>query len=198
MSEFIRRTLIRISNDNDFSLTEAELTNLVSFFDLRTIPKGNFWLREGQYCTQIAVVEEGLLMYYKNVEGEEIALDFAMEENWVSYIKSINQKIPSDINIRTLEDCKVHTLSIESMELLFREHPKLIQIKVAQTEQSFMEMAEYNSNLNILTPEEHYRKLTEKRGEWLNRVPQYYIASYLGIKPQSLSRIRSRISREKK
>lgn len=194
MSAYINDIFIHLSRQMGFSLSETTTNTIVQLFKKVSLKKGDFLLKEGQYCTQVALVEEGLLMYYHIADGEEVARDFAIENDWASYIKSTSQNIPSDINIRALEDCELHVLNIETMQLFFQEHPEFIQIRMKIMEQSFMEIAEYNTNLNGLSPEEHYKKLVQTKSDWLQRVPQYYIASYLGIKPQSLSRIRKRIS----
>ena len=194
MSAYINHIFLHLSRQMGFTLSEATINNVAQLFKKVALKKGDFLLKEGQHCTQVALVEKGLLMYYHIADGEEVARDFAIENDWASYIKSTSQKIPSDISIRALEDGVVHVLNIETMNRFFQEHPEFIQIRMKIMEHSFMEIAEYNTNLNGLSPEEHYKKLVHTKPDWLQRVPQYYIASYLGIKPQSLSRIRKRIS----
>jgi len=198
MNDFIKKKMLDTSQKNNLYLSESDLDRIIrDNFKTVEFKKGDFLLKEGQYCSYTTLLEKGLFMYYNLVDGEEIALDFAIEGNWISYIKSISQNIPSDISIKALEDSRVHMLHIDKMQTLFQAFPQIIQIKVTETEKSFTEMAAYNINLNTLTVEEHYKWLIETKKEWLDRVPQYYIASYLGVKPQSLSRIRKRISQNK-
>jgi len=196
MNDFMRQMIIEANQKNTLCLSEMDIEYILDCFKMAEISKGDFLLKEGQYCRQIVLLGKGLFMYYHLVDGEEIALDFATEGDWVSSIKSINQGTPSEVNIKALEDSLVYRLSIDTMKDLFDKYPKFIQIKMNEIEKSFIEMAAYNMNLNALTVEEHYQRLLETKNEWLIRVPQYYIASYLGIKPQSLSRIRKRISKK--
>jgi CRP-like cAMP-binding protein len=198
MSDFVRQTIITANQQNNLHLSALSIEQILDCFEMAELQKGDFLLKEGQYCQRVILLERGLFMYYHIVDGEEVALDFAIEGDWISYIKSMSQGIPSDISIRAIEDSRVYLLPMDRMQDLFQKYPEFIQIRVNEIEKSFMEMAAYNIHLNTLTVEEHYKKLVETRKEWLSRVPQYYIASYLGIKPQSLSRIRKRISRNKK
>lgn len=199
MTDFVKKRILTTVKHNNLNISTKDIEQLVGDnFQTLDLAKGDFLLKEGQYCQHTSLLEQGLFMYYHIIDGEEVALDFAIEGDWISYIKSVSQNIPSDINIKALEDSKVHMLSMNRMETLFQAFPKFIQIKMNAMEKSFTEMAVYNLNLNTLTVEEHYQHLVETKKEWLERVPQYYIASYLGVKPQSLSRIRKRISKTKK
>lgn len=199
MTDFIKNTILATVQENNLHISTEDIDQLVND-NFRTVElsKGDFLLKEGQYCQHASLLEQGLFMYYHIIDGQEVALDFAIERDWISYIKSVSQGIPADINIKALEDSKVHMLSIDKMEALFQVLPQFIQIKMNAMEKSFTEIAAYNVRLNTLTVEEHYQHLVENKKEWLNRIPQYYIASYLGVKPQSLSRIRKRISKTKK
>jgi len=194
MSNFLRSTLIELKQGIEIDFLEDLIEIFISYLKPMTFPKGTFLLRTGQYCQHIYLLEQGLAMYYQIIDGEEIARDFAMEKDWCSYIKSFSQQIPSDMNIRTLEKTKLYQLSKNDMYAIFAKYPALHAIRSTLIEKSFIEIATYNARLNSLSAEEHYKQLVKERPKWIQRVPQYYIASYMGIKPQSLSRIRKNIS----
>jgi hypothetical protein len=129
-------------------------------------------------------------MHYKIHDGVEIPCDFLPENEWVTYIKSFMHRIPSDMNIKALEDTQLLRLSYNNMQELFRLQPKFMALKNYYTELSFIQTAQHSADLSMLSARERYYKFMKEKPDLINRVPQYYIAAYLGIKPQSLSRIR--------
>ena len=120
----------------------------------------------------------------------EIPIDFTPEGEWLAYLTSFSQGTPSDMGIKALEDMRILRLSATNMQLLFQAQPKFIALKSFYTEVSFMSNARHGADLAMLNGKERYHKFMNEKPDLINRIPQYYIAAYLGIKPQSLSRIR--------
>lgn len=172
------------------NLSDEDVALLASKLEVKQLRKGEHFLAIGKVNTHLGLVEQGLAMYYRDLRGEEIPVDFAVEGNWVSYLKSFNDQIPADLGIRMLEDTTLHCISYNDMKSLFDQHPKFHALKAHYVERSMMEMAQHSADLATLDARERYYKLMRERPDLINRVPQYYIAAYLGIKPQSLSRIR--------
>jgi CRP/FNR family transcriptional regulator, anaerobic regulatory protein len=171
-------------------LSDADFALLTSRLERRTLKKGEHFLEIGKVNTNIGFIEKGLAMYYRIVRDEEVPVDFAIEGNWLSYLKSFNDQIPADLAIKMLEDSIIHCISFSSLQELFNEHPKFLALKSYYVEQSMMDMAQHGADLATLDARERYYKFMKEKPQLINRVPQYYIAAYLGIKPQSLSRIR--------
>ena len=171
-------------------LSDTEFDLLKSRFEQRTLKKGEHFLEIGKVNTSLGFIEKGLAMYYRVINDEEIPVDFAIEGNWASYLKSFNNQAPADLGIKMLEDSIVHCVTYASLEQLFAEHPRFIALKTYYVEQSMMDMAHHSTDLATLDARERYYKFMREKPQLISRVPQYYIAAYLGIKPQSLSRIR--------
>ena len=171
-------------------LSDEDLIFFKNSLEKEFIPKGEHFLKEGQICKHLGIVTEGLLMYYKIIDGEEIPADFSIENEWVSYLKSLSSGSPSDMAIKALEDTHLYTLSVEKMSELFSIQPKFMSLRNYYTEISFIKNTEHTVKFTAMNAKQRYYKLMEERAELINRVPQYYIAAYLGIKPQSLSRLR--------
>ena len=171
-------------------LSDTEFELLTSRFELKTLKKGEHFLEIGKVNTQIGYIEKGLAMYYRIINDDEIPVDFGIEGNWASYLKSFNNQSPADLGIKMLEDSILHCVTYSSLEELFAAHPKFIALKTYYVEQSMMDMAQHSADLATLDARERYYKFMREKPQLINRVPQYYIAAYLGIKPQSLSRIR--------
>lgn len=154
------------------------------------VKKGGHLLEEGQICNRLSFINKGIVMYYQIADGNEMPRDFQMENEWATYLKSLSNRTPSDMNIKALEDCELLTISFDSVQKLFAEHPKFLQLRNALVEKSFVTVSEHSASLSMLDAKQRYYKLMKESPQLVNRVPQYYLAAYLGIKPQSLSRLR--------
>jgi CRP-like cAMP-binding protein len=172
----------------DFS-TE-DITLFRSTFEEVFIPKGEHFLLEGQISKSIGYIQSGLTMHYKLIDGTEIPCDFTIENEWVAYLKSFTTGTVSDMNIKALEDTHVLLLSNVRMGELFAAQPKFMALRSYYTELAFMRNAEHAANLATLQAKQRYYKFLTDRPGLINRVPQYHIAAYLGIQPQSLSRLK--------
>lgn len=170
--------------------TDAEIDLFNSKLVLVRLAKGDHFLKEGQINKYLGFIEKGLAMHYQMADGEEVARDFTTENNWLTYLKSFTNQLVSDMSIKVLEDTDLVCLSYTGLAELFAVQPKFIAVKNFYIEKSFVDIVEHNANLAMLDAKQRYYKLMKEKPEIISRVPQYYIASYLGIKPQSLSRIR--------
>jgi CRP-like cAMP-binding protein len=154
------------------------------------LKNGDHFLNFGQVSYYMAYIKSGLTMHYKIHDGIEIPFDFTVENEWTGYIKSFNTGEPSDMAIKAIEDTVLLRLSAEKMQRLFQKNPEYLAVRNYYTELSFFRNTRHSADLAILGAKERYYKFVEEMPGLINRVPQYYIAAYLGIKPQSLSRIR--------
>lgn len=180
--------LSEIKNIADFS--EGDIEFFIQSMDKLFIAKGEHFLKEGQVSKHIGYIKSGLLMHYKLVDGIEIPADFTKENEWAAYLKSFTTNNPSDMFIKALEDTDLYVLSSLKMGELFQKQPKFMAIRSYYTELSFVRNTEHATNFATLNAKQRYYKFMENHPALLNRIPQYHIAAYLGIKPQSLSRLR--------
>lgn len=172
-------------------LTKEEIELFNSFYTLKQFPKKTIILQAGEVCKFEAFVIKGCLKsYFLDETGSEVVLTFASENWWVSDISSFYEGKPSKMYIESLEDCELLMITLEDKEALLRQLPQL--------ERAFRIMIQrhlsvYQERLfaNIaLSAKERYTIFLEKYPSIPQRVPQHLIASYLGISPESLSRIR--------
>ena len=160
--------------------------------EYQEVSKMEFLLREGQICRYLYFVEEGLLHFFFTRDGQEITKFFTEAPYCFTAQQSLTMKIPANEGIQALEDCKIWRIpATDAFRLL--EIPywsefvrKLVQEVQFETEQIYMELQTQNA-------EARYQEMLLTQGDLLQRVPQKLIASYLGIAPQSLSRIRKKI-----
>ncbi|GGB80010.1 cyclic nucleotide-binding protein [Flavobacterium suaedae] len=178
--------------------SEQELEILNSLLEYKEVPKKTIMLHEGEICNFEAFVVEGCLRkYYIDDKGAEVILQFATEDAWVSDISfSIYENSPSRIFIETLEDCKFLIFSPESKEELFKRAPRferafriLLYRHLTVTQNRLFDTIVKSATEKYLEFLEHYPTLPQ-------RVAQHYIASYLGISPEFLSKVRKKLAKK--
>ena len=159
---------------------------------IQAYQKGTILLSEGQFAKECYFVLTGCVYSYYLKEGHTIVTEFYTEKEPITPISYTNKK-PSEYFIKCLEDCIISKGSPKSNAALFSKLPRLATIAPALMEDMVVKQKLKHDDLLKLSPEERYSKLRIESSDILGRVPQYLIASYLGIKPESLSRIRKKI-----
>jgi CRP-like cAMP-binding protein len=175
-------------------LTEEETIALTESMVIKEIRKGDFLLKEGQRNTDTFFVLSGLVRQYKLTNGEEITTNFFNEGQWIISLTSFSDDtIATDFLV-----CEEITFIVvgneEKAQEIFKKFPRLETTSRAVMESVFAEQQRMLTSYLTETPEQRYLSLLNKRPDIFQRVPQYQIASYIGVKPESLSRIRKRIA----
>jgi CRP-like cAMP-binding protein len=175
-------------------LTEDEAAAIAATMLIRTYKKGTVLLREGQISTEAYFVLEGCVRQYYLIDGEEKTNNFFTEEQWVISMNSFGQQLPSNHFMECCLDSLLVVGNRQKEEDLYRRFPRLETISRKVMEKVFAEQQEIMSSYVTDTPEQRYLKLLTTRPGLFQRIPQYQLASYIGVKPESLSRIRKRIT----
>jgi CRP-like cAMP-binding protein len=162
------------------------------YFKRQEIATTTAILQEGQISKTMFFIEKGCLRTWVNNNGKEITTQFFFEGSSVSSIESFRSSVPSLYSIESLEPCVLQTISKIDFENVIKDSPVLekeleehLFKRLFQAQQLFYSYLKNN-------PQQRYEELIEQHPEILQRIPQHYIASYLGITPVSLSRIRNR------
>lgn len=156
-------------------------------------------LTEGSVCNFVMFIVSGCIRkYFYSNEGEERTGQFFFENGWFSDYQSFTTETPSMLNVQALEDCEIYMFYKPDLLKLYDEYPVFERFGRLKAEQVVMAMMKKNENLVSLSYEERYLNLIKERPKVIERVQLKYIASYLNMKPESLSRIRSRLSKEEK
>ena len=179
------------------NLTPQEVDTINKLFKKKEYKKGDYFLAEGQVCKQAGFIVKGLIRYYINHDGEEKTYSFGQENNFVCNYESFVPQAPSTKIIQALEDCEILQISHSDLQLFFKSIAQGERFGRLVIEQVFMQLLQDLSSFYTDTPEYRYGQFIKKYPDLLQRVSQYHIASYVGVKPQSLSRIRKRISNQK-
>lgn len=149
-------------------------------------------LEEGKTSNTMFFIEQGCLRTWINSNGKDITTQFFFEEQSVSSIESFRTKQASLYSIESIEPCILQTVSQKDFQLLIDRSPELKKEMEAHLFQRFIQSQQYLFSHLRDTPQQRYTALLKNHPEIIQRVPQHYIASYLGITPVSLSRIRNR------
>ena len=175
------------------SFNSQERQILESAFSFREAPKKFKLCQEGKIAREIYYINKGLIRLYYTKDGEEITGYIFREHLFASSYDSFLRQVPSLQTLETLEDCELLVISHSEIEKLYDALPKMHILTRKVAEQRFINAQMILSSFILDSPEERYRKFEAQHGDLLLRVPHHMIASYLGISPVSLSRIRKRI-----
>lgn len=174
--------------------SSADETVAQRLFFKKLHKKGDRLLAEGEICRNITFIESGLVRYYINKDGEERTNYFNKEGEFVCDYPSFLPQRPSIVNIQALEDCTVWMISFEGIQRFYKEVEHGERFGRLAIESVFVSVVSQIASIYTDTPEMRYQNFLLNYPAIVQRVPQYYIASYVGVKPQSLSRIRKRLS----
>jgi CRP-like cAMP-binding protein len=176
------------------ALSKAETQAIIENLNVQTFKKGAVLLREGQYSPLCYFILKGCIRQYYLVDGEEKTTHFYSEGEPVSPYVGIFKRAPSKYYLSCVEDTVVSVGTPEDEKAFLQKFPKFETICRISTEEEIGKSQETVASLIINSPEERYLNLLKTRPHLLERVPQYQIASYLGLTPESLSRLRKRLS----
>jgi len=179
-------------------LTDDEILEALSYFQKRFIKRKEYILRAGEICREKAYINKGCFRRYMLDEhAKEITINFAFEEWWVGDLESFQNHQPGVYYVQAMEDSEVFCINENSQQLLFEAIPKFSVFNDKKVEKSHFAMLKRLAMMQS-SPEEKYLSMIEKYPQIIQRVPLHYIASYLGIEPESLSRLRKRLCQKEK
>lgn len=175
-------------------ISDQEFAQLDQFFKAQWVKKKKDLLRIGEVCKQIAFVNKGILRSYSiDDKGNEHVIQFALENYWIADLYSFLSQSPATLNIEALEDSQVFLISTQDLDRIYLSIPLMERFFRKLMERAYVAaLQRVNSNLSQ-NAEERYLDLIQSHPSIIQRVPLVHIASYLGITPESLSRIRKKL-----
>lgn len=184
-----------ICKKNEFTPDEIEYFNTI--LQYKEVPKKTFLLQEGEICNFEAYILKGCIRkYYINENGFEVIVQFAVEDWWISDIASFHEKKPSKLFIETLEDCQLLILTPETKEMLLQKVPKFERIFRLLIQRNLSAMQNRLIDTIAKSAQEKYLEFIKLYPTIPQRVAQHYIASYLGISAEFLSKVRTKLAKQ--
>jgi len=165
-----------------------------SLFRKQQLKKRDYLLQAGDVCKSIFFIDTGLVRYYATIDGEEKTSYFSDAGEFVCNYASFLPQEPSMVNIQALEASIIYSISHANMEVFYAQVKQGERFGRLAISEVYVTAINQINSLYTDPPELRYQSFLAKFPEIGQRIPQYYIASYVGIKPQSLSRIRKRLA----
>ena len=189
--------LLRQHIEKRVQLTDEEFNICTKFFIPKKLKKHQFLLNEGDVCRYLGFVNSGCLRQYSiDNKGTEHIIQFAIEDWWVSDLQSFLSGFPATYNIDVLQDSEVLLLGKSSRDELLDACPKMERFFRLLIEANHVATNQRIADSLSASAEERYLKFIKTYPKLFEQVPQNHIASYLGITPQSLSRIRKELTQK--
>jgi len=190
-------SLLRAHIEKRVHLTDEEFEISAKFFEPKKLRKNQFLLNEGEICTHIGFVNSGCLREYTiDNKGTEHIVQFAIEDWWVSDLNSFLSGKPAEYNVDALQDSEVLLLEKSARDEMLDKCPKMERFFRLLVEANHVATHQRIADSLSASAEERYLKFIKTYPKLFETVPQNQIASYLGITPQSLSRIRKDLTQK--
>ena len=174
------------------ALSDAEQEILCAAIRVETFAKKELMLREGQHCDRHFFILKGCCrMYIVNEKGNEQTLQFAIENWWVTDYLSVQNQAPSHFNLQATEPLTAIVMGQEILEKLLEQIPKLERYFRLGLQKSFGAAQMRIKFLFTMNAQQRYENMSRAFPEFVQRVPQYMLASYLDFSPELLSKIRA-------
>lgn len=180
---------------NKVDISEEQKTELQSFFMLKKLRKKQYLLQEGDVCKYLSFVSKGLLKsYFLDEKGSEHINMFAFEGWWISDFNSFINQEKAVLNIDAIEETELLMITQEDYENLMLKIPVMDRYFRILYQNSLVTKDYRLIVSNSFTAEEKYTQFAQKNPDIIQRIPHNLIASYLGLAPETVSRIRKKIS----
>ena len=176
------------------SLSEQELDDIAGKFRSKSVKKNNFLLRQGEVCKDLVFVQKGCLRLYYLADDVEVSVWFAFPYSSAIEIYSFISGEPTNYFLQAIEDAEVLFLPKSELDLLYLHQPKMQEMMRNFWEDVILNLISRFTALQTDSAEKRYLDLL-KKPDYLNTIPQKYLASFIGVTPTSLSRIRRQITK---
>lgn len=188
MRAFAREILLQHQGFNT-----AAIEALLDHTTIETFAKGDVVVQEGRICHKCYFVLKGCLRQFRNVDGIEKTCGFYLEKDQIVLYSSYLSGMPADTSIQCMEDCILLGGTKAQEAAMHEAHTGTDNLIFTLLSDDYRKAEAYITLLNAYKPEQRYQALLQSQPSILNRVPLVYIASYIGVTAESLSRIRKRI-----
>jgi len=176
---------------------KTELSNWETFaacFRLESFAEGQHWIQSGDIAEDICFIAQGLLrIYYSDQTGHEVNQHFYQSDELIAPVSTMLNNEPCQYYVQALEPCQLLLANVEALSALGFNNPEWLRLENKILQSVFMKTAKREAKLLLGNGEQRYRWFLKEHPELAQKLPQYQIASFLGLTPVSLSRLRKKI-----
>ncbi|MDB2606146.1 Crp/Fnr family transcriptional regulator [Zobellia sp.] len=172
------------------SVEQSSMDSILSVFEPLEISKGKFFIKSGKTCRQMAFIASGYMRMYDIVDGKEITLWIGSESRFITSLSSFIFETHNIWNIQAITDCELYVINRENHFKLQKTEPKWLEFDNLLLANSFALLEKNMFSQLHTTAKQRFQNLLAAEPELFKNVPLQYIASMLGITPESLSRLR--------
>ena len=191
LSDFSDFLILRIKEYIDVNDEEIELIHRL--FVIEHFKKNDVLLREGDVCQKLFFIAKGIVRFSKLTDGEDRTYVFRVEGTFCHDLESFLQKVPSKSAITAIEPTTVLSITYDNLQIFYNELRYGDRFGRLATEQIFIQVVNLLTTFNSESPEQRYIRFAMNHKHLTQRIPQYHIASHIGVTPQALCRIKKKI-----
>jgi len=182
--------LLKDCISSQITINETSLDNIISNFKPLKLSKGEYFLKAGKSCNQMAFIASGYLRMYDLVDGKEITFWIGSEGKFITSLSSFVFETSNIWNIQAITDCELYIINRKDHFVLSRQEPKWLEFDNKLLAYSFALLEKSMFSQLHTTAKQRYDNLLNEDPDLFKNVPLQYIASMIGITPESLSRLR--------
>lgn len=179
------------------SFTAEELILLNEYFETIKLGKKEFLLKDQEICRFVGFIDVGTIRHFHVKDGDEKTCDISFENTWVTDFQSFNNETPCIMNLQAMEPTVVNVIQKDRLMDLYKRCPAYETFGRKMAERVAQRATDIAMSLSSSKPEERFLNLLDTQPNIFQRIPQKYIANFLGVSPESLSRIRKRVHDQK-
>lgn len=191
-------SFFRDSINNYTKLTDEQFFKLLSFINPMLLKKGEFFVQKGIVSEHVAFVNKGILRLFYSKDNKEFVGDFFTKGRWIGEYGSLLSNVPAKYSIQAVVNTELFLLHKEDLGKLHQIHQCFERLSRMVAETLIVKLINSKSSLVLDSAEDRYLNFLNDKAELLKYVPLKQIAAYLGMEPETLSRIRRKLSRQSK
>ena len=178
-----------------YKVPDKDLVKLIQLFETVQVKKNEHLYRSGEIARYVYFVEKGCLrQYYINNNGEERTIYFKMEDGWCSELVSFLDNKPTELSVQALEDGTLQRINQKNWVYAVTQIQSFTMGFIRAQQDTNYILKKRLAEATVETPEEKYLRFIKEEPLLLQRIPLYHIAAYLAMTPETLSRIRKKIT----
>ena len=184
---------------NKFPLTDEKWNEYINYFNRIEVLAKTTLLEEGEVSKKLFIIEKGCIRVWFNNNGKDLTSQFFFENQSVASIESFMKKFPSPVVVETIEPCILWWIHKDDLDKIIEEIKEIPELRDRLINMLFQRTFDYMKHFVSFikdSPAQRYLNLIEEKHQIIQRVPQHYIASYLGISTVHLSRIKSKLHKK--